>query len=191
MIQTSLFNDEFAKGSSKMPIAIHENVKLTSIERGENFVDINFENTDGALLNKRLWDPNGKYPRTKEDNTIETINEAMQREETERARHLARVLHLYKGAEFLNTLPPMEYIDFVNKVISTITPIKNTLSFNLKVTGDTNGYSTLGNFPDYLEVHIPGAPTSLKYSKWEIDNGRHISVSKVKEEKSPLGGGIF
>lgn len=166
-----IFKDEVApKGGSKITFGIHSNCNVTSIERGDKFVDINFSDPEGRTHNKRLWDANGNYPKIK-DGITETQQEAIQREELNNLTHIVKVLHIFIGQEGLEAFPELDYDKFVKQAIKVVTPKLTTKKVNLKLIYDADGiYPVFGNFPDYIEEYVEGNEPTLKFSKWELEN---------------------
>lgn len=161
----------------KIPFGIHTNCKVTSLVKGENYVDINFEDQEGRTHNKRLWEPNGKFPKQGE-----TSAEALQRESVENLAHIVKVLHIFLGEESLAAIKAETYEGFIDKAIKAVTPRLNSETVNLKLIYDAEGiYSTFGKFPDYIEKYIPEEKSKLSYSKWEKENR---SEYKGEQDKS-------
>ena len=166
-----IFNDTLKVNGSKMGVGIHEECSVTSITVEDRYFDINFSNKAGEVHNKRLWAPNGNYPRTdKVTNVTETKQQAIEREEASNLSHIVKLLHIFLGEEGVAKFPALEYDDFVEKAASVLNPKFASKKVNLKLIYDGDGsYSTFGNFPDYIEEWT-GSPATLKYSKWELEN---------------------
>ena len=175
-----LFND--APKGAKIGYGIHENVTVKSISRKETpnknkFVEILFEK-DGATLQKTLWEPKGNYPQEGESQ-----EEAISREAKENLRHIARILGIFLTPDKLESFPNLDYQNFIDKAIVTLTPVLSTKSVNLKVIYDSDGvYTELGRFPDYVELHEAGKEPTLKYSPYEIQK-RSTKKEKVATAK--------
>ena len=172
-----IFENELTpRNGVKIPFGIHKNCTVTSIEHKEGeYVDINFEDSEGRYHNKRLWEPKGTYPATVKlpDGTTkqETPEQATQREGTSRLAHLLKIADLVGYKEQISKLPPMAYSALVNKIIELVKPKLATTKFNLKLIYDAEGvYSVFGNFPDYIELYKEGEEPKLDYSKWEKEN---------------------
>jgi ribosomal protein L28 len=171
-----IFENELTpRNGVKIPFGIHSKCKITSIEHvvGEH-TDINFEDSEGRYHNKRLWAPNGNYPKTVKlpDGTekMETVEQATLREGSARLTHLLKIADLLGLKETVSALPALDYDPFVEKVISLIKP-KLSTEFNLKLIYDSEGmYSVFGNFPDYIELHVEGVVPKLQYTSWEKEN---------------------
>lgn len=163
---------------AKIPFGIHSACKITSIDHkpGEYF-DIHFEDAEGRYHNKRLWAPNGKYPRDEE-----TVEQAKDREARERLAHLAKIMQIYFGREKMAQLPDLEYEPTIAKAIEMLTPVLDTKLVNLKLRYDAEGlYSQFGDYPqEYMEEHVPGQEPTLEYSPWEKSNRCTFKGDTVK-----------
>ncbi len=168
MYQASLiFQEELTPSVGvKIPFGIHTKCKVTKVEKGENFVDIHFEDSEGRYHNKRLWQPKGNYPIDGE-----TTEQALQREERRNLTHIVKLLHIFLGEEVIRSLPSMNYEQFIDKSILLLTPQLSSKLVNLKLTYDKDGmYSQFGSYPDYIELYVDGQEPTLKYSKWELEH---------------------
>jgi hypothetical protein len=171
-----IFNDEVApRKGVKIPFGIHTNIKLKGVEvkKGEYF-DITFEDKEGRFNNKRLFQPNGKYPRTTKlaDGTekTETKDESIKREEMENIRHLVKLLHIFLEGD-LKSIKADTYDAFVDKAAKALNAKVSTKTLNIKLIYDSEGrYTAFGNFPDYVEEYIDGQAPTLEFSKWELAN---------------------
>lgn len=171
-----IFDNELSpKNGQKIPFGIHAKCKVTSItSKPGEYVDINFEDANGRYHNKRLYQPNGKYPRQIEVDGVkrdETAAEALQRDQTQKAAHITKLLHLFLGKEALKKFRA-EYDEFIEKAIKALTPnVLATKYVNLKLIYDSTGvYSEFGNFADYIEEYVEGQEPTLSYSTWEKNN---------------------
>lgn len=179
-----IFNNNLKVSNNKMPVGIHEKCTVTSLVKGDNYFDINFSNTNGEVHNKRLWNPNGNYPKMIEGN-METKQEALSREEAANLSHVVKIMHIFLGEEGVAKFPTLDYSEFLDKAITTITPKLNTKFVNLKLIYDNDGmYSVFGNFPDYIEEWTEEGP-KLKYSKWELEN-RMTKKTRTTEEPGKM-----
>lgn len=172
-----IFEQELTpKKGNKIPFGIHSGCKVKSIEVTPEYVDLNFEDSEGRYNNKRLWAPKGNYPRDikLEDGTTrqETEAEAKTREEKSAITHVVKLLHIFLGAEKLNKITGNTYQEFMENAAKALTPsVLSSKLVNLKLIYDSEGvYAVFGNYPDYVEEHIPGEAPLLKYSKWEQEN---------------------
>lgn len=167
MFQASIIFDEEVKTSTgKIPFGIHTNCSVTSLEVGDNYVDINFSDSEGRVHNKRLWAPNDKYPRDGE-----TSADALQRESRARLSHIVSLMHIFLGEDVIAKFQANTYEDFILKAVAMLNPKLKTKKVNLKLIYDADGvYSTFGNFPDYIEEYVEGVPSKLAYTTWEKKN---------------------
>lgn len=182
-----IFENELTpKQGVKIGFGIHSNCDVVSVERGENFVDINFKDSEGKTHNKRLWDANGNYPRRDAKTGVEeTKQQAIEREETSNLAHIVKLLHIYLGEEALAKFGADSYDDFVDKAIKALAPKLSGKKVNLKLIYDSEGkYSVFGNFPDYIEEYVPGQEPTLKFSKWELEN----RCGNNKSDTTPMTG---
>jgi len=181
-----IFDNELTpRNGKKIPFGIHTKCKVTSItyKPGE-FVDINFEDAEGRYNNKRLYQPNGKYPRKTKVDGIEreeTTAEALQRDSKQKASHIVKLLHIFLGKEALKKFNG-EYDEFMEKAVKALTP--NVLAskyVNLKLIYDSDGvYSEFGNYADYVEEYVEGQEPNLTYSPWEKENRSTASKETPK-----------
>jgi len=171
-----IFDNELTpKNGKKIPFGIHAKCKVTSIvNKPGEYVDLNFEDSLGRYNNKRLYAPNGKYPRkTKVDGTEreETTAEALERDSKQKAAHVVKLLHIFLGKEALKKFTG-EYEEFMEKATKALTP--NVLAskyVNLKLIYDSAGvYSEFGNYADYVEEYVEGKEPTLDFSPWEKEN---------------------
>lgn len=164
----------------KIPFGIHTNCVVTSVVKGDNYVDINFEDSEGRSHNKRLWEPNGKYPKQGE-----TSDQAIERESLENLAHVVKILHIFLGENNLDAVEAKTYDGFVEKAIKLVTPKLASKKVNLKLIYDAEGiYSTFGKFPDYIEENTGEAP-KIDFTKWEKENR---STYKGETEKPKPSG---
>lgn len=192
LYQASLLFDDLSKGGTKLGVGIHSAVEVVGIEKGENYVDINFSK-DGKVMNKRLWEATGNYPRKDKDGKVlETQAQAIEREEKLNLSNIAKLMTIFLSKETVETFKAsfkgdIVYDDFVTKAIVLLKPKLGTKKVNLKVIYDSDGvYPTLGNFPSgdsaYLEEHVEGQEPTLTYSKYELDNRVKPKASVVKKD---------
>lgn len=172
-----IFEQELTpKKGNKIPFGIHAACKVTSVDVTPEYVDLNFEDSEGRYNNKRLWAPKGNYPRDikQPDGTVttETAEDAKTREEKSAITHIVKLLHIFLGAEKLNKVSGETYQGFMENAAKALTPaVLSSKLVNLKLIYDSEGvYAVFGNYPDYVEEHIPGQAPTLKYSKWEQEN---------------------
>jgi hypothetical protein len=171
-----IFEQELTpKKGAKIPFGIHSKCKVTSLDVTEEYVDINFEDSEGRYNNKRLWQPKGNYPQDiKLDGGAtrkETEEEAKTREEKANISHVVKVLHIFLGSEKLKNIKGNSYLDFMQNAAKALTPsVLSSKLVNLKLIYDKEGvYAVFGNFPDYVEENTNEEP-KLSFSKWEKEN---------------------
>lgn len=179
-----IFEEELTpKRGVKIPVGIHTNCNVTSLEVGDGYVDINFSTQDGLTHNKRLWEPKGKYqrtvkdPETKEERT-ESVEEARTRETRTNLSHLAKVAKIFLTQEELTELQARlaktpEYKDVVLKISAAVNPVLSRKTVNLKLIADSERkYSTFTkSFPDYIEEYVEGVEPTLAYTEYELKEG--------------------
>lgn len=169
MYQASLiFDNELTpKLGVSIPVGIHTNCVVRPMTKGEGYYDLNFEDSEGRTQHKRLFDPNGKYPRDGE-----TTSQAIEREGTRNLTHVVKLLHIFLGEEAIRRLPAMDYSQFMEKAMQLLTEqVLNSKRVNLMLIYDSDGvYSQFGNYANYVEEYVVGQEPTLKYSKWEQAN---------------------
>lgn len=172
-----IFEQELTpKKGNKIPFGIHTACKVTGVEVTPEYIDLNFEDSEGRYNNKRLWAPKGNYPRDikQPDGTMhtETEAEAKTREEKSAITHIVKLLHIFLGEEKLAKISGSTYQEFMENAAKALTPaILSSKLVNLKLIYDAEGvYAVFGNYPDYVEEYVEGQAPKLKYSKWEEDN---------------------
>lgn len=177
--QLDLIFDNYVapRKGNKIPFGIHSNCSVKSVEfKAGEYTDINFEDSEGRYHNKRLWYPNGKYPQqiTLADKSTreETTEEALRREGNERLAHVVKLMHIFLDANDLANFPKnLDYDKFTEQAIKMLTSKLGAKKVNLKLIYDSEGmYSVFGNFPDYIEEHVPNQEPKLEFSKWEKEN---------------------
>ncbi len=193
-----IFKEDLSSGGHKIPVGIHANCTLESVEKGETFYDINFKDSEGHTHNKRLWQPKGAFPRKDKDgNIIETPQDALAREERENMRHFIKLLYIFLGEDGLATVSGNSYNEFMEKAAALLNQKANTKKLNLKLIYDSTGvYSefpkTLGFGSDYMEEYVEGQEPTLTFSKWELENRVEqkatATVSRKKDELDILLG---
>ena len=160
------FDSEMEETLVSIPVDIHTNVKITSIEIGDTYFDINFEDTLKRTIRHRVFEPAGKFPNKKKDGDMETPEEALQREERDKAAILSKLIKIYEA-------PPVkadDYQDYVEKCVKALTPRLSKVSVNLKVIYDSEfKFSRIPNW-GFIEKYEEGVPPTLAYSAWELAN---------------------
>lgn len=185
-----IFNEELTpKKGNKIPFGIHTQCKVTGIEVTEEYVDLNFEDSQSRYNNKRLWQPKGNYPRDikQPDGTTktETEAEAKIREEKANISHVVRLLHIFLGQEKLSKIQGNTYQEFMSNAAKALTPAVLASKFvNLKLIYDAEGvYAVFGNFPDYVEEYVEGVDPKITFSEWEKKN-RCTAASETPKSSS-------
>lgn len=167
-IQTELFFEEkLGGGGTKIPVGIHTGVKFEGIEKDQKWFDIKYSNADGRTIHKRLF----CEANPKDGETLET---AITRRNTNNIRHVVKLLRIFLGDEVAITVTAPDHDAYILYAAALLAPFKGQL-VNLKVTLDRDGkYPELGYSSDYVERHIPGVATTLKFTNSEqakIDAG--------------------
>lgn len=189
MIQAKLFfENTLPTGGSKIPIGIHEGIMFMGITKDSGFCDINFQNSNGQVLHKRLFTPDGSKPKEGE-----SAADAIERQTGNNIKHIVHLLREMYGDESVAMLEAPSYDKFIDKAITLVNPKKGFL-VNLKVTPDrTAQYSDLGFFPtSYLEAFVEGTKTGLYFTKKEQESldAYHAKKSAVTLESKKDEGDL-
>ncbi|WP_333640713.1 hypothetical protein [Mesotoga prima] len=176
-----IFDEELTpKQGLKIPFGIHAACEVVSLEKGDDFVDINFRDSENKTHNKRLWSPKGNYPKDGE-----TTAQALEREAKRSLSHIVKLMSIFLTENDIKAMPALDYDPFIDKAISMLSNKLSTKKVNLKLIYDSDGvYSTFGNFPDYIEEYVEGQEPTLQYSKWELEN--RCTPGGPKPATSPL-----
>lgn len=172
-----IFNEEITpKAGVKIPFGIHINCDVVSVVRGttennKNYIDINFQDSEGRSNNKRLWEPQGNYPRKDKDGKItETQEQALEREQRQNLAHLTKLVHIFLGKDGVKQLAG-NYDEFANQAIKALAPKLSTKKVNLKLVYDSDGvYAEFGRIPDYVEEYVEGQEPNIHFTTWELAN---------------------
>lgn len=199
MNQGKILFDSFLtpKTGTKIPVGIHSNCVVKSIEVTDKFVDLNFEDSDKRHHNKRLWEPKGSYPIeiTQADGTKkkETTAEALAREERLNMSHLVKLAHIFLSESEADKLGAVyekylaktaTYKDFVETASSLLNSKLTSKKVNLKVIYDSDGvYSEFGRYPDYIEEYTEGQEPTLAYTPYEVSN----RITKKSSNSTTIG----
>ena len=71
-----IFDEELTpKQGLKIPFGIHAACEVVSLEKGDDFVDINFRDSENKTHNKRLWSPKGNYPKDGETTLNQSVKQ--------------------------------------------------------------------------------------------------------------------
>lgn len=192
-----LFEDELnPRLGMKIPVGIHTKCSVTSVEVGDGFVDINFENEDGQYHNVRLWEPKGKYPREIKDKStgaskMETTDEAITRETRQNLGHLAALTNIFLEDEEKDSLKASlakkpAYEDVVRTIAAQLNPVLDKYHVNLKLIPDSEGkYSTFPKYAyaKYIERYEEGVEPTLEFSEYEQ---KLLVKAQSKPERDPL-----
>lgn len=92
----------------------------------------------------------------------------MGREEKRNILHLVALMHLVVGLDVSNTVQAPSYVEFMRKAAAVINNKASQKRYNLKVVKDKKGYAALPSYPGYVEIHVPGEPSALKFSQKEL-----------------------
>src|SRR5690606_23930279 len=119
---------------------IHEDVKLSEVELGENYIDFIFEK-DGKVANKRIWDPdiNMVYPKTDKFGNEETPEQALVRDGKERLQHVIKIMRIFLGDDVVKTFQPATYRDTVKRAASMLNAAKDHSTVNIMLIYDSEG----------------------------------------------------
>lgn len=183
MLKATEIKSTLRKGgnATKIPAGIRKDVKIVALEKGANYVDIHFEDQEGRVQNNRIWDhnPDKIYPRDGESD-----QEAAKRDKMERLDHLNEVLEIFLTKEEFNSFEAPTYDAYVNKAISSLPDeVLSSKTVNIKLLPDSTGlYSEFSRFAGgNIEECKKGQPSSLKYSKWELENRINVDRSSPVE----------
>ena len=170
--------------TSLMPYGIHTNVKIDNIEYNpdENYLDIFLSNQFGQVYKDRIFLPNiNSSWLKKEDGTID--QEALAKEEDIFADKLIQYFLLYMDANEVPETLNKSYKEVAGKAYSILSaeiPKNPDLRVNLKLLPDKTGrYARSPRYGIYIEKYVEGQPTTLSFTKWEMDK-----ISSVNAEKS-------
>jgi hypothetical protein len=177
-------NDEKTQATStakKMDVGIKEAVHLTKLDYNaeEGYVSLEFTNDQKQYIDKRLWAPEGKYP--KPDQTQE---EAADSEAYENLKVLRILMEtLYPEIPLVSLTGT--YSEICTKVVETLKSKLNAGKFNLKITYDKSGqWPELSKY-GFIEKHVEGEPSSLYFSKWELEN--RMTKAETKKDYRDKG----
>lgn len=171
-------NDEKAQpvtGAKKMDVGIKEGVSLTKLDYNteEGYINLEFTNEQKQYIDKRLWAPEGKYP--KPDQTQEEAADAEAYENLKIMRILMETLF----PEIPLVSLTGTYSEICTKVVEMLKPKLNAGKFNIKITYDKSGqWPELSKY-GFIEKHVQGEPASLYFSKWELENRMKKAESKT------------
>lgn len=164
--QTELkFDSEFEETLVSIPVGIHTNVSVKSVEIGDTYFDINFEDDKKRTMRHRVFEPNGKFPNTK-NGVTESTEEAIIREERDKAAVLSKLVKIFEAPRVISE----NYFDYVEKCVKALTPRLSKAKVNLKLIYDADfKFSRVPNW-SFIEKYVEGEEPTLAYSEWELAN---------------------
>lgn len=156
----------------KIPVGTHTNCSVTSVDLGENFIDFNYEDSEGRIHNKRVWFPTIDVLYPKEG---ETTEQAFSREVKDRMAHLVAHLKVFLTKEEIDTFGAPDFPSFAKKTAEVLNPRLNTAKVNLQLIYDKTGqYSEFSRYANssskYIEKYEEGVAPTVKPSPWEAKN---------------------
>ena len=181
MLQAKLFKDDNSGGGgTKVPVGIHEGADFLGITTESTWSDINY-GLDGRSIHKRLFVPTGAQPLEGE-----TIQQALDREISRNLGHVVQAMTAVLGKEIVDTFEASDYKGFLAAAAAVLNPKKGS-KVNLKVIPDRKEqkYPDLPAYGTYVEQHVEGVPTKLKYSKKESEA---IEVMEKNRNASGMSG---
>ena len=159
---------------------IHQKLSLESVELHDNYIDFNIVSEAEEKYRDRVFFPNP------ESEWIKQNPENLSKEEDTFLDKLSQYVLLYVEADKIPDTSGMSYKDVAALCKNIITQNMGTqVKFNMKLVPDSQGlYARSPKFAPYVEKYEEGKPTTLKYSKWELDN--LINKPKVSEDDVTL-----
>lgn len=149
------------KEGTKLSAAIHEGVTFKGVEidlsEDKPFLDLNVEK-EGKVHNRRIW-----LSRPSDD-AEDWIKEGYERNKVDLTTWLSGVAteEEMKRIEVLDDLK-----DYANSLVTILNSKKGAL-LNIKLIPNKEGkFSEFPRYQKYVEKHIPGQPSKLKYSAYE------------------------
>lgn len=173
-------------GGKKIPVGIHSNCRVTSVETGDNFIDFNYEDNESRVHNKRVWFPDPSKITPLEN---ESTQDALTRVTNESLAHIVKHMYIFCSPEEINTFVAADFPSFANKAKQLLASKLDSKRVNLKLIYDNNGqFSTFSRMrPDYIEEYVEGQPVGLAYTKWEQANRTQYKVDdKVTSTDSSI-----
>ena len=169
--QAKLFAAEIAAdnqgGGIKIPVGLHTDgsVMFNGLTTESTWTDINYANQGGRSLHKRLFTPTGASPLEGE-----SITDAKSREESRNIGHIVQVMVAVLDPAVVDAFEAGDYKSFVAGASLLLNDKKGT-KVNLKVIPDRKEqkYPDVPSYGTYVERHIPGGVSSLKFSKKELE----------------------
>lgn len=110
----------------------------------------------------------------------------MDREISRNLGHVVQVMEAVLGKEIVDTFEASDYKGFLASASAMLNP-KKGFKINLKVIPDRKEqkYPDLPAYGTYVEQHVEGVPTKLKYSKKELEA---IEVMEKNRSASSTSG---
>lgn len=177
--------DLLEKGGSRIPVGIHENCKVSSVEVGERWIDFNYEK-DGATNNKRVWFSTPDKVWTRDG---ESKEQAFERSKKEDLAHVTKHLHIFLTEEEFENFEAKTYEEFMNKAAAILEDKLDRTTVNLKLIYDKEGmYSEFGRYPDYIEEYVEGEKPTLYYTKYELQNRTTPAANSVATNNDTVVG---
>lgn len=173
----------------KFPVGVHSKCKVVSVEKGDNFIDFNYESEDGDLYhNKRVWFPSVDklYPRDGE-----TVAQAFDRDVNERLAHIVKHLRIFLSPEEIEKFQAPDFESFAEKAALVLNDrVLSSKYVNLSLIYDSDGeYSTFGRYPNYIEEYVEGKEPTIGPSDWERKN-RMTPKEEPKVDENDTQSGI-
>lgn len=151
-------------GGGAMPAGVNDNVEVEKVERGSNYVDIHLKDAYGRIKKDRVFDPdkNYVYPRegqSKEEAFTDSVNDR------------SKLLLQYVIAVSDNVLPDnvSSYTDIVNLTLSALAAPKHKVNLKLVPHKTEATWSDFPRYAPYIDRYDTELPTSLYFSKYELD----------------------
>ena len=173
---SSIFDEQSGGSRTRLTTGLHEALDVKTFLM-PNYFDIVVEK-DGLTQNKRLFIPDyNKFPaRIRED---ESQDQANFRDLKERLAHITLVMKIFMDEDqFKNFQAPVVENDhaqtfklFAEKAHNELQTLLPTKQVNVKLIPTKDGlYSEFPFFATstWIEEHVPGQPSTLKYSKYEL-----------------------
>lgn len=155
---------------TKIPVGIHiGTITFDGIVPDPTWgADIKFsEPATGKSIYKRLFTPTGSKPQIDKG---ETVQQAKDREIARNLSHVTQLLQAFLGTEFAAEFGASSYDAYLASAIAVLSPFKGS-KVNLKVVPDRTGaYPDLPSYGTYVEKHIPGEESKLKFKPAEQES---------------------
>jgi hypothetical protein len=179
MFKASEFEALGNSGGTKISVGIYNGgVFFQGISQESGWIDINFSSSQGKVLHKRLFTPTGSSPLVGE-----SLTDALLREQKRNLGVLVHVMSALLPKEVVDSFEAPTYDAFV-KQASSLLGAQRGAEINLKVVPDNKEgkYPDIPSYPGFMEKHISGVQTSLKYSKKELERIAMGATNDAPEE---------